>query len=70
MSSAAVLLMTCNVVAKKEEILRKRLKFTILFSKPDGNGLSSVHYVLISERRKYLLRVKNAFPIELSPSLP
>ena len=39
MSSAAQLLMTCNVVAKKEASLRKRLKFIVLFSKLDVNSL-------------------------------
>ena len=39
MSSAAQLLMTCNVVAKKEASLRKRLKFMIISRKPDKNGL-------------------------------
>jgi len=38
-SAAAQLLMTCNVVAKKEVILRKRLKFIILSSKLDENIL-------------------------------
>ena len=31
--------MTCNVVAKKEASFRKRLKFTVLCSKPKENGL-------------------------------
>ena len=31
--------MTCNVVAKKEASLRKKLKFTILFIKPVENSL-------------------------------
>ena len=31
--------MTCNVVARKKKGLRKRLKFTVLLSKPDKNNL-------------------------------
>ena len=36
--------MTCNVAAKKEASLRKTLKLTVLFGKPDEKSL---HYHLV-----------------------
>ena len=34
--------MTSNVVSKKEASLRKSLKFTVLFSKPDEKSLAAL----------------------------
>ena len=57
-SATTLNVISSTVVAKKEASLRKRLKFAVLFSKPDENGLLEVCTIYFRQEEVLLLVVR------------